>query len=147
MELMKEDLEDMHRAEYWDLMKGITEPDKANMLEDNDSGVLKTSAIGERRTASARTPPSSTQATPSTGTSTQSSCAGMVDGTCSLSHVDRRRPMDVDDKKEKVSNDPVTKTGQKHLDTITTNTPRISTEEEIQICTRQLHRWNSCECW
>ena len=55
---------------------------KVNMPGSNNSDVPQMSTFGDRGAASASTPSSSTQATPSTATSTQSSCAGLVDGTC-----------------------------------------------------------------
>ena len=57
---LKEDTENMHRVEYWDLMKGIEEPEKVNMPEDNDSDVPNDKYDWRKGFACASTPSSST---------------------------------------------------------------------------------------
>ena len=81
MELMKEDPEDKHLVEYWELIKGIKEPEKVPVPEDDDNLTPKTSAMGEKKTASACPPSSSSQSNSHADTSLQSSRAGVEDGT------------------------------------------------------------------
>ena len=111
MELMKEDPEDKHRVEYWELVKGIKEPEKVPVPEDDDNLTPKTSATGEKKTASACPPSSSSQSNSHADTSLQSNRA--EDGTYT------RHSMDVE-------GEDLTKVGQKHFRDQQDETTRVT---------------------
>ena len=85
---MKEDPENKHRVEYWEFMKGIQEPEQVTVPEDDDNHTPKTSAMGEKNTASACPPSSSSQSNSDADTSLQSSRAGVEDGTYTIHSMD-----------------------------------------------------------
>ena len=86
--LVKEDPEDKHRAEYWDMMTGINTPEKDTAPKDYDNLTPKTSAMGEKKTASASPPPSSSQSNSHADTSLQSTRAGVADVTYTRDSMD-----------------------------------------------------------